>query len=69
MQYTRFCLTCLSCLCYAQIGSLGVAAFLTLLFVPVLHSIFVLDLKIVKWEGRTEEIKPGGSISPKGELN
>jgi len=37
-------------LCYAQIGGLGVATFITLLLVPVLYSIFVLDLKIVKWE-------------------
>jgi len=28
-----------------------VATFVTLLLVPVLYSIFVLDLKIVKWEG------------------
>ncbi len=37
-------------LCYAQIGGLTVATFVTLLLVPVLYSIFVLDLKIVKWE-------------------
>jgi multidrug efflux pump len=36
-------------LCYAQIGGLAVATFITLLLVPVLYSIFVLDLKIVKW--------------------
>ena len=42
-------------LCYAQIGGLGVATFITLLLVPVLYSIFVLDLKIVKWEGPTGE--------------
>ena len=36
-------------LCYAQIGGLAVAIFITLLLVPVLYSIFVLDLKIVKW--------------------
>jgi hypothetical protein len=38
-------------LSYAQIGGLGVATFITLLLVPVLYSIFVLDLKIVEWEG------------------
>ena len=38
-------------LCYAQIGGLTVATFVTLLLVPVLYAIFVLDLKIVKWEG------------------
>jgi multidrug efflux pump subunit AcrB len=37
-------------LCYAQIGGLSIATFITLLLVPVLYSIFVLDLKIVKWE-------------------
>jgi multidrug efflux pump subunit AcrB len=37
-------------LCYSQIGGLSVATFVTLLLVPVLYAIFVLDLKIVKWE-------------------
>jgi Cu/Ag efflux pump CusA len=37
-------------LCYAQIGGLAVATFITLLLVPVFYSIFVLDLKIVTWE-------------------
>ena len=37
-------------LCYAQIGGLTVATFVTLLLVPVLYAIFVLDLKIVKWD-------------------
>ena len=37
-------------LCYAQIGGLAVATFITLLLVPVLYSIFVLDLKIITWE-------------------
>lgn len=41
-------------LCYAQIGGLGVATFVTLLLVPVLYSIFVLDLKVVKWEGPSD---------------
>ena len=36
-------------LCYAQIGGLSVATFVTLLLVPVLYSIAVLDLKVVKW--------------------
>ena len=38
-------------LCYSQIGGLCVATFITLLLVPVLYSIFVLDLKLVPWEG------------------
>ena len=37
-------------LCYAQIGGLAVATFITLILVPVLYSIFVLDLKIITWE-------------------
>jgi Cu/Ag efflux pump CusA len=37
-------------LCYTQIGGLAVATFITLLLVPVLYSIFVLDLKIIRWE-------------------
>ena len=36
-------------LCYSQIGGLCVATFITLLLVPVLYSIMVLDLKWVKW--------------------
>jgi len=36
-------------LCYAQIGGLCVATVITLLLVPVLYAIFVLDLKWVKW--------------------
>jgi multidrug efflux pump subunit AcrB len=37
-------------LCYAQIGGLAVATFITLLLVPVFYSIFVFDLKWIKWE-------------------
>jgi len=42
-------------MCYAQIGGLSVATFVTLLLVPVLYTIFVLDLKLVKWETPGEE--------------
>src|SRR5579859_1380101 len=42
-------------LCYAQIGGLGVATFITLLLVPVLYSIFVLDLKIIRWDSKESE--------------
>src|SRR5439155_11090925 len=41
-------------LCYAQIGGLTVATFLTLLLVPVIYTIFVRDLGWIRWE----EIKP-----------
>jgi len=37
-------------LCYAQIGGLTFATAVTLFIVPVLYSIFVLDLKIIRWE-------------------
>jgi multidrug efflux pump subunit AcrB len=37
-------------LCYAQIGGLALATFIELLLVKVFYAIFVLDLKIVKWE-------------------
>lgn len=41
-------------MCYAQIGGLSVATFVTLLLVPVLYAIFVLDLKLVKWGTQTD---------------
>jgi multidrug efflux pump subunit AcrB len=46
-------------LCYAQIGGLSVATVITLILVPVIYAIVVLDLKWVKWEKPThEEAKP-----------
>jgi multidrug efflux pump subunit AcrB len=47
-------------LCYAQIGGLTAATFVTLLLVPVFYAICVLDLKIVKWAPVSEE--PGNSV-------
>jgi hypothetical protein len=47
-------------LCRSQIGDLDVATFITLLLVPVLYAIFVLDLKIVKWE-RPHESRVGAT--------
>jgi multidrug efflux pump subunit AcrB len=38
-------------MCYAQIGGLTAATFITLLLVPVIYAIAVLDLKLVKWTG------------------
>ena len=49
-------------MCYAQIGGLSVATFITLLLVPVIYSIFVLDLKLVKWE-KTESEEAAHEIS------
>ena len=45
-------------LCYAQIGGLTIATFITLLLVPVLYSIFVLDLKLIKWESVEHDAEP-----------
>ena len=50
-------------LCYAQIGGLTVATFITLLMVPVLYSIFVLDLKILTWDEK-EENREGTVVVP-----
>ncbi len=36
-------------MCYAQIGGLTIATFVTLLLVPVLYATCVLDLKVVNW--------------------
>jgi multidrug efflux pump subunit AcrB len=45
-------------LCYAQIGGLAVATVITLLLVPVLYSVAVLDLKVIQWRERIEELPP-----------
>ncbi len=37
-------------LCYAQIAGLTVSTAITLLLVPVVYAVFVLDLKWVKWD-------------------
>lgn len=42
-------------LCYTQIGGLTIATFVTLILVPVLYAIFVLDLKIVKWHAPAQQ--------------
>ncbi len=36
-------------MCYAQIGGLSAATVVTLLLVPIMYSICVLDLKIIRW--------------------
>jgi multidrug efflux pump subunit AcrB len=57
-------------MCYAQIGGLSIATFVTLLLVPVLYAIFVLDLKLVKWEtpGEAELPASGGLEQPGGAM-
>ena len=47
-------------LCYAQIGGLTIATFVTLGLVPVLYSFVVLDLKLIRWEHEERT----GSASP-----
>ncbi len=42
-------------LCYAQIGGLLVATLITKLQVPCMYAIFILDLKILKWETKEEK--------------
>lgn len=37
-------------LCYAQIGGLSVATFVTLIIVPVTYAVFVKDFKILAWQ-------------------
>jgi hypothetical protein len=53
-------------MCYAQMGGMMVATFITLLLVPVIYSIFVLDLKLIKWEATSEakEIVPEAAALP-----
>lgn len=50
-------------LCYAQIGGLLLANYVTKLLVPALYAIFVLDLKLIKWSGHeskaTSQFSPG----------
>ncbi len=47
-------------LCYVQIAGLSFATIVTLVLVPVLYSIFVLDLKLVRWD-------PPGAPAPRPE--
>lgn len=48
-------------LCYAQIAGLTVATVITLLLVPVLYAIFVLDLRIIRWEAKPAA-EPAASV-------
>ena len=51
-------------MCYAQIGGLSVATFITLWLVPVIYAIFVLDLKLVKWEKVEEKPDADSAHAP-----
>lgn len=45
-------------LCYTQIGGLCVATMVTLVLVPVIYTICVLDLKVLKWDTPAPEAQP-----------
>ena len=51
-------------LCYAQIGGLLIATIVTKLQVPVMYAIFVLDLRILKWETKSEAKPSREPVSP-----
>ena len=56
-------------LCYTQIGGLSAATFVTLLLVPVIYAICVLDLKLIPWATSTSPsshnpASPDVSVSP-----
>jgi multidrug efflux pump subunit AcrB len=53
-------------LCYAQIGGLSIATFVTLLLVPVMYSIFVLDLKLIRWDVEPEKAIPAEASAELG---
>jgi multidrug efflux pump subunit AcrB len=55
-------------LCYAQIGGLSIATFITLLLVPVLYSTFVLDLKIIRWERAEKSVSSAPASAFTSEL-
>jgi multidrug efflux pump subunit AcrB len=42
-------------LCYAQIGGLAIATVTTLVLVPVIYAIFVLDLRLVRWGDKSQD--------------
>jgi multidrug efflux pump subunit AcrB len=51
-------------MCYAQMGGMMVATFITLGLVPVIYSIFVLDLKLIKWETKHAEKGAEHTVAP-----
>jgi multidrug efflux pump subunit AcrB len=55
-------------LCYAQIGGLVLANYITKILVPALYAIFVLDLKVVRWEGQAEGVLGTAAHSTLGAL-
>jgi multidrug efflux pump subunit AcrB len=45
-------------LCWVQIGGLSFATVITLVIVPILYAIFVLDLRLIRWEKAREDDPP-----------
>ena len=43
-------------LCFAQIGGLFAATFITLVLVLVPYAIFLIDLRLVKWQGNEQAL-------------
>jgi multidrug efflux pump subunit AcrB len=56
-------------LCYAQIGGLLLATVVTKLQVPVMYAIFVLDLKVLRWESLDPEAAATGPAPATGDLS
>jgi len=42
-------------LCYTQIGGLTIATGITLVLVPLIYTVFVRDLNLIRWEKQAEE--------------
>ncbi|MFZ0594479.1 MAG: efflux RND transporter permease subunit [Bryobacteraceae bacterium] len=51
-------------LCYAQIGGLTIATFITLGLVPVLYSFVVLDLKLIQWKHEEKSAPTVSDVQP-----
>ena len=48
--------------CFAQIGGLTIASFITLGLVPVLYYFVVLDLKLIRWQHEEKPARPASEI-------
>jgi len=55
-------------LCYAQIGGLSIATVITLVLVPLMYTVFVRDLRIVRWEGEEQPKAPPPRVDPRPAL-
>jgi hypothetical protein len=51
-------------LCWVQIGGLTFATIVTLVIVPIIYAIFVLDLKLIEWGPAHEEHAPEAPTDP-----